>query len=104
MQTSERNGKVVAAKQVADDDELMLITDQGSLVRTRVDEISVLSRNTQGVCLVNVGGDERLIGIERIEVIAEEANGEEADPDLRAEGDSPAAGTEDDEGPGGQDH
>ncbi len=49
--------------QVADSDEIMLISDQGTLVRTRVDEISVLSRNTQGVRLIRVRENETLVGI-----------------------------------------
>lgn len=63
MQTSARNGPVVGAVQVADGDEIMLISDQGTLVRTRVDEISVLSRNTQGVRLIRVRDNETLVGI-----------------------------------------
>ena len=52
IQTSARNGKVVGAVQVFDGDEIMLISDQGTLVRTRADEISVVSRNTQGVRVI----------------------------------------------------
>ncbi|MGE3296472.1 MAG: DNA gyrase subunit A [Porticoccaceae bacterium] len=63
MQTSARNGALVGAVQVADSDEIMLISDQGTLVRTRVDEISVLSRNTQGVRLIRVRENETLVGI-----------------------------------------
>ena len=63
MQTSARNGALVGAVQVADGDEIMLISDQGTLVRTRVDEISVLSRNTQGVRLIRVRENETLVGI-----------------------------------------
>lgn len=67
MQTTERNGPVVGAVQVFDGDEIMLISDQGTLVRTRVDEVSVLSRNTQGVRLIKVKADEHMVGVERIE-------------------------------------
>jgi DNA gyrase subunit A len=67
MQTSERNGKLVGATQVFDGEEIMLISDQGTLVRTRVDEISVLSRNTQGVRLIRVKDGEHIVGVERIE-------------------------------------
>lgn len=73
MQTTDRNGAMVGAVQVFDGEEIMLISDQGTLVRTRVDEVSVLSRNTQGVRLIKVKGDERIIGLERIE---ETANGD----------------------------
>lgn len=66
MQCSERNGLMVGAVQVFDGDEIMLISDQGTLVRTRTDEISILSRNTQGVRLIKVASDESLVGVERI--------------------------------------
>ena len=67
MQSSERNGDLVGAMQVADGDEIMLISDQGTLVRTRVSEVSILSRNTQGVRLIRLRGDEHLVGVGRIE-------------------------------------
>ena len=63
MQTSERNGTLVGAVQVARNDEIMLISDQGTLVRTRVEEISVLSRNTQGVRVIKVRDTENLVGV-----------------------------------------
>lgn len=71
IQVSERNGQVVGACQVLDDDEIMLISDQGTLVRTSVNEISVLGRNTQGVRLIKLGEGEKLIGLQRIQEIAE---------------------------------
>ncbi|MGB4247002.1 MAG: DNA gyrase subunit A [Pseudohongiellaceae bacterium] len=67
MQTSERNGRVVGAVQVSDGDEIMLISDRGTLVRTRVDEISVQGRNTQGVRLIKLKADEKLVGLEQVE-------------------------------------
>ncbi len=67
QQTSERNGDLVGAVQVLDGEEIMLISDQGTLVRTRVDEVSVLGRNTQGVRLIKVKSGEHIVGIERIE-------------------------------------
>ncbi|MGH1486437.1 MAG: DNA gyrase subunit A [Cellvibrionaceae bacterium] len=67
MQCSERNGSVVGAVQVFDGDEIMLISDQGTLVRTRVDEVSLSGRNTQGVRVIRVKTDEHVIGVERIE-------------------------------------
>ena len=67
MQASDRNGALVGALLVSDQDEIMLISDQGTLVRTRVGEISVLSRNTQGVRLIRVRADEKLVGVARIE-------------------------------------
>lgn len=66
IQVSERNGNVIGATQVIDTDEIMLISDRGTLVRTHVNEISIIGRNTQGVRLINVGEDEKLIGIAKV--------------------------------------
>jgi len=66
MQTSERNGALVGAVLVDDTDELMLITDGGTLVRTRTNEISVLGRNTQGVRVIRPAKNEKVIGLDRI--------------------------------------
>ena len=67
LQTSDRNGDTVAALQVTAGHEIMLISSTGTLVRTPVEEISVLGRNTQGVRLIRLAEGERLVGIERIE-------------------------------------
>ncbi|MEX2132289.1 MAG: DNA gyrase subunit A [Pseudohongiellaceae bacterium] len=67
MQTSERNGQVVGAAQVFDGDEIMLISDKGTLVRTRVDEISLQGRNTQGVRLITLKDEEKLVGLEQVD-------------------------------------
>jgi DNA gyrase subunit A len=91
MQTSERNGSLVAAMQVYSADEMMLITDRGTLVRTRVDEVSITSRNTQGVMLIRLGNDEKLVKTVRIdepeaeeepenELQEEPENGSESEP------------------------
>lgn len=77
IQCSERNGKLVAATQVTEAHEMMLISDQGTLVRTRVAEVSQLSRNTQGVTLIRLPADETLISVVRLD--AEEENGEDAE-------------------------
>jgi DNA gyrase subunit A len=63
IQTSARNGDLVGAVAVSDDDEIMLISDQGTLVRTPVNDISVMGRNTQGVTLIRLGESERLVGL-----------------------------------------
>ena len=76
MQCSDRNGEVIGAVQVFEGDELMLISDQGTLVRTRGDEVSVQGRNTQGVRVIRLKSGEQLVGIERIEE-ADEAPGSE---------------------------
>ncbi|MCH9048861.1 MAG: DNA gyrase subunit A, partial [Proteobacteria bacterium] len=66
IQTTERNGDVIGAVAVDDDDEIMLISDQGTLIRTPVKDVSVLGRNTQGVTLVKLGGEEHLVSLERV--------------------------------------
>ncbi len=76
IQTNERNGRVIGATLANSEDEIMLISDNGTLVRTRVEEISVMSRNTQGVRLIRLSEGESLIGLQRI-----------VDPDEGDEGD-----------------
>ena len=66
IQTSDRNGNTVGALQVAAEDEIMLISSNGTLVRTAVGEISIMGRNTQGVRLIRVARDQRLVGLARI--------------------------------------
>ena len=66
MMCSDRNGKLAGAEQVFDGDEVMLVSDQGTLVRTSVDGVSVLGRNTQGVTLIKVDKKEKLVGVARI--------------------------------------
>ena len=72
IQTTERNGRTVSALQVGDDDEIMLITGNGTLVRTPVDEISVVGRNTQGVRLIRLDDGDYLAGLQRIEAIIDD--------------------------------
>ena len=79
LQTTDRNGSTVAALQVTAGQEVMMISSTGTLVRTPVDEISVVGRNTQGVRLIRLGEGERLVGIERIDEtldVAVEGGGE----------------------------
>jgi DNA gyrase subunit A len=71
IKVSERNGKVVGAVQVEELDEIMLITDNGTLVRTRVNEVSVIGRNTQGVRLIRTAEDEHVVALQRIDEIEE---------------------------------
>lgn len=75
MVVNDRNGPLVGAVQVFDGDEVMLVSDQGTLVRTRVNEVSVLGRNTQGVTLIKVDAKEKLVGVERIEDRDEDEEG-----------------------------
>jgi DNA gyrase subunit A len=67
MQTSDRNGEIVGAIQVAAGNDMMLISDQGTMVRCRTDEVSELGRNTQGVRVIRLKENESLVGIARIE-------------------------------------
>ena len=83
IKVSERNGRVVGAVQVNEEDEIMLICDQGTLVRTRAAEVSTVGRNTQGVTLIRTGADEHVVGLQRIDeieelVILDEDSAEEA--------------------------
>ena len=92
IQQSERNGKVVAATLVHADDEIMLITDKGVLVRTRVSEIRELGRATQGVTLIAMDEGSQLSGLQRI--VENDAN--VIEPEGSDEG---GAGTEGDAAP-----
>ena len=91
IQQSERNGKVVAATLVHADDEIMLITDKGVLVRTRVSEIRELGRATQGVTLIALDEGSKLSGLQRI--VENDANmaDAETDGDAGADGGATAA-------------
>jgi len=76
IQTSERNGKVVGMAQVHDDDELMLITQQGKILRMASRDIRTIGRATQGVRLIDIEGDDRAVSIARLaEKDDETANG-----------------------------
>jgi DNA gyrase subunit A len=77
MQTSERNGAMIGALQVQQDDEIMLINSGGTLVRVPINEISVLGRNTQGVRVMRLGEDETVVSVERIAAESNEEEGEE---------------------------
>lgn len=101
IKVSERNGPVVGAVQVEEGDEMMMITDAGTLVRTRVAEVSQVGRNTQGVTLIRTAEDESVVGLQRIDEVEEveleegelegqepEANASQADTEAPQEGDA----------------
>jgi len=92
IQQSERNGKVVAATLVRSNDEIMLITDKGVLVRTRVSEVRELGRATQGVTLISLDDGAKLSGLQRI--VENDANVENGDNGAEG-GDAPADGGND---------
>ena len=96
MSTSERNGRLVGAVQVFEGDQLMLISNQGTLVRTRADEVSLLGRNTQGVRVIRTKKDESLVSVERIAEPDEEPvfEGEGEDEGVNASQDETAIGTQ----------
>jgi DNA gyrase subunit A len=88
LQTTERNGDMVAALQVAAGHELMLISSNGTLVRTPVADVSIVGRNTQGVRLIRLDEGDRLTGVERVESLGDEFDNGDLDTD------PPAAGAE----------
>ena len=88
MACSERNGAMLGAVQVKDGEEIMLISDQGTLVRTRVDEVSVQGRNTQGVMLIRLSQGEKLVGLERIAELEGAEEADDADFDADTDNDS----------------
>jgi len=100
QQCTDRNGQLAGAVQVFDGDDVMLISDRGTLVRTRTEEISVLSRNTQGVMLIRVADGENMVGIARIEepddedVLSEETEAQGSEDQPHDSGDAADTATE----------
>ena len=90
IQTSERNGKVVAAQLVEEDDQIMLITQGGTLVRTRISEVRVVGRATQGVTLIGLDEDDVLSGVQKVMISVDE----EDEAEDTVEGNAPVASTE----------
>ena len=80
IQVNERNGEVVGARLVTESDEVMLITNMGTLIRTRVAEVSTQGRNTQGVRLIGLHKEELLVSMETVVEAAAAAEGDAADP------------------------
>ncbi|HET7315064.1 DNA gyrase subunit A [Salinisphaera sp.] len=85
LKQSDKTGAVVGATQVLADDEIMLISNMGTLIRTAVSEISVLGRNTQGVRIIRVADDQRLVGVDRVAI-------EDADDETGQDGDAVDSG------------
>ncbi|WP_272677095.1 DNA topoisomerase (ATP-hydrolyzing) subunit A [Providencia sp. PROV160] len=77
IKVSERNGNVVGAIQVDETDQIMMITDAGTLVRTRVSEVSVVGRNTQGVTLIRTAEDEKVVGLQRVAETDDDENNDD---------------------------
>ena len=93
IQTSDRNGNAIGAVQVSDDDEIMLITDGGTLVRTPVEHVSITSRNTQGVTLIKMTKGESLVQLARIANLDDDPDAEVSEE----EGDDETTGVDIDE-------
>jgi DNA gyrase subunit A len=91
LQTSERNGNLVGAIQLTEEHEILLISDQGTLVRTRAAEVSQVGRNTQGVTLMRVAEGEKLCALERLEALPDDG---EPMPEVRGASQADAGGTE----------
>ncbi len=81
IQTSERNGKVVAAQLVEEDDQIMLITQGGTLVRTRIAEVRVVGRATQGVTLIGLDDGDVLSGVQKVMMSVDEEDETDDDSD-----------------------
>ena len=88
IKTSERNGCVVAIKQVTDDNDLMLITDQGKIIRNRITDTRVIGRNTQGVRLMVTEEHERIVAVAKL------AERDDDEADREAEEAAPLGGVE----------
>jgi DNA gyrase subunit A len=86
IETSKRNGTVVAAFPVAGDDQVMLVTDRGQVIRIPVDNIRIAGRNTQGVTLFDVADDEHVVAVARLAGAAEANGSEPNEPENGASG------------------
>ncbi|KAB7687536.1 DNA topoisomerase (ATP-hydrolyzing) subunit A [Plesiomonas shigelloides] len=91
IKVSERNGLVVGAVQVEENDQIMIITNAGTLVRTRVKEVSVVGRNTQGVTLIRTSEEEQVVGLQRILDADDDEESTEEGVELSEQGDAQAA-------------
>ncbi|MFQ6370966.1 DNA gyrase subunit A [Shewanella sp. YIC-542] len=91
IKVSDRNGPVVGAIQAADNDEIMLISDKGTLVRTPVSGVSLIGRNTQGVTIIRTADDEMVVGLQRIDEIHSEDDDIPDDVDAEGLPDAPEA-------------
>ncbi|HEX9663546.1 MAG TPA: DNA gyrase C-terminal beta-propeller domain-containing protein, partial [Candidatus Binatia bacterium] len=76
MKTTDKTGRVVGVQQVTEDDQLMLVTNKGKIIRLRITDIRVIGRNTQGVHLIDVEEGERVVSLARLAEKEEEPNGE----------------------------
>ncbi|MEO7936663.1 MAG: DNA gyrase C-terminal beta-propeller domain-containing protein, partial [Dokdonella sp.] len=95
IKCSERNGELVGAVQIGEEHELMLISNQGTLVRTRAAEVAKVGRNTQGVTLIRLPDDEKLVGLVRLDAVEEDEAAMEAlsdETNAFVEGSSPVDG------------
>jgi DNA gyrase subunit A len=101
IDASERNGPVVGISMVKPEDEVVLITDRGQTIRTRVDEIRLTGRNAQGVRVMNVEKDERVVAMESVErdpddLVEGDDSGSDATEDAESSGDAESSAAEGD--------
>jgi len=89
IQCSERNGALIGAVQLGESHELMLISNLGTLVRTRAAEVARVGRNTQGVVLIRLPAEEQLVGVVRVEALGEEGNGADVPDESSVPSDEP---------------
>jgi len=89
IKVTDRNGPVVGAVQAAENDEIMLISDKGTLVRTPVSGVSLIGRNTQGVTIIRTAEDETVVGLQRIDEIQSEDDDIPEDTDAEGITDAP---------------
>ncbi|MGH7816697.1 MAG: DNA gyrase subunit A [Candidatus Binatia bacterium] len=79
MKTTDKTGRVIGVQQVTEDDQLMLVTTNGKIIRLRIKDIRVIGRNTQGVCLIDLEEGERVVSLARLAEKEEEEEGEDGD-------------------------
>ncbi|HEY6984669.1 MAG TPA: DNA gyrase C-terminal beta-propeller domain-containing protein, partial [Rhodanobacteraceae bacterium] len=89
IQCSERNGALIGAVQLGENHELMLISNLGTLVRTRAAEVARVGRNTQGVVLIRLPAEEQLVGVVRVDALGDEGNGADVPDDSSVPSDEP---------------
>jgi len=94
IKVTQRNGEVISIKEVIDDDELIMLTQQGMSIRCHVKDIRVISRNTQGVTLISLQENDKIVAVARIEEKEEEGLAEGPEGELSEEGEEKEAGEE----------
>ena len=97
IKTTSRNGKLVGTEQVTEQEDVMLITDKGKIIRLRGEEISVIGRNTQGVKLIELEAGERVMAVARLAEREEDQGGQEAEENIEETPEEASEGAEGEE-------